>query len=101
MRYKTFFANFCNTKTARIIYFFYTQHAITTVHYFFYVIIANGIAKHYKHFIIANNVFSKFNSMTCTLSFILINKMAMKIRVSLLHIILDFFTEITNDKNKF
>ena len=39
--------------------------------------------------------------MTSSFSFILVNKMTIKIRVFCFYIILDLFAQITNNKNKF
>src|SRR5688572_28510018 len=100
MRYKTIFTNFCNTKAAGVIHFFYPQHTKPAVYYFFYIIIANSIAQHNEHFIFANNIFSKLNGMACALPFILVNKMTIQVGVCLLYVVLYLFTEITNNKNK-
>ena len=67
----------------------------------FNIEIANGISENNKYFIIFYRIFCEPDSMSCTPSVILGYKSATQARISSQYIILNFITQITNNKNVF
>src|SRR5206468_3693461 len=91
----------CHTKLARIIYLFYPQHAVWAVDHLLHVVFANGISERNKNFIVANDFACQLNGMAGSPSFALLNKMAFNVWKSKPCIVLDFFTQVSNNENEF
>ena len=90
-----------NAKIPGVIDPFHTQHRLGLGQHFLYIVFADGIAEDNEHLIFADDTAGKEDGMADALSFVLIHKMRGQLRIFLADKVLDLFSQIAYNKDKF
>ena len=80
---------------------FYAQKGMGLIEHILYLVFADGVAEYDEDLVLPDDASGEENGMTDALAFVLVNKMNRQLGIFLPYEVLDLFSQVTYDKDKF